>query len=69
MAGVAASLMFAWNLFGIVNAQNPEMASDNSTTNSGNKTIDNGGNGTMMPGNTTSGNDTAINSGKISAAA
>ena len=65
MPGVAASPMFAWNLFGIVNAQNPEMASDNSTMKSRNTTS---GNETMMSGNTT-GNDTAIKSGKISAAA
>ena len=50
-AGVVANPMFAWNLVGIVNAQNPEMASDNST---------------MMSGNTTSGNDTSMMSGKIS---
>jgi hypothetical protein len=68
MAGVAASPMFVWNLFGTVNAQNPEMAPDNSTMKSENMTSGNGGNGTMMSGNTT-GNDTAMKSGKISAAA
>ena len=69
VAGLAASLTLAWNVFGIVNAQNLEMASDNRTMNSGNITNDNNGNATMMSGNTTNGNDTAMNSGKISAAA
>ena len=61
-AGLVASSMSALNPLGIVNAQNPEMMSDNSTMMSGNTT---GNDTSMMSGNTT-GNDTSMMSGSIS---